>query len=125
MRNVVSKTFMEAQSIAQNIKSDRKFIDLENVIRGKNPGLLKFLPGFVLNFIRKIIHENEINAFIQKNGHKYDFDFLASVLEEFKLKINVIGKENKNCEVSVKLVTSPRDVERCLTLNNDWIVVLG
>ena len=84
---------MKMESL-QNNNSDKKFIDLEQVIRDKNPGLLKVLPTFILNFIRKVIHEKQINDFIKENGNKHDFDFLSCVLKEFDVKIKVIGKEN-------------------------------
>lgn len=71
-----------------------KFIDLEKIIRKKNPRLLKALPGFVLNYIRRIIHEEDVNKFIREHGHKYDFDFAAAILNEFGVKVNLIGTEN-------------------------------
>jgi hypothetical protein len=44
----------------QDNKPD-KFVDVEEVIRNKNPHLLKILPGFILKYLKRIIHENEIN----------------------------------------------------------------
>ena len=42
-----------------------KFVDVENIIKKKNPKLLRLLPQFILNYVKKIIHENDINAFIK------------------------------------------------------------
>src|SRR6185503_4056917 len=39
----------------------KKFIDVEAVIRSKNPKLLKFLPRFILNYIKKVLHEDFVN----------------------------------------------------------------
>src|SRR5687767_13595225 len=72
----------------------KKFIELESVIRSKNPTLLKLLPRFVLNKIKKIIHQNEMNAFIDAHGHKYDFEFAEAIINEFGVKVKVEGLEN-------------------------------
>lgn len=72
----------------------KKFIDIENIFRSKNPKLHKLLPNFILNRIKKIVHENEVNAFIEKHGHKYDFDFARAVTEYFEINIRVCGIEN-------------------------------
>ena len=75
-------------------KSDKKFIDLENIIRSKNPKLLKMLPRFVLNKIKKIIHENDVNDFIKNHGHNYDFDFANAIIREFRVNVIVKGIEH-------------------------------
>lgn len=72
----------------------KKFIDLEEIIRSKNPRLLKWLPGFVLRYIKRVIHEREINAFIEVHGHKYDFEFVDAVLNEFGVRTAVQGEAN-------------------------------
>ena len=43
------------------------FIDVEKVIASKNPTLAKLLPGFVLRYLKRIIHEDEINTFDTNN----------------------------------------------------------
>lgn len=78
----------------QNIKNILKEIDLEKVIKNKNPKLLKVLPGFVLNYLKRVIHQNDINEFLLKHGDKNDIHFVNKTLEEFGVKIKVNGKEN-------------------------------
>ena len=41
-------------------------IDIDKVIQQKNPRLYSLLPGFVLSYIRKIIHQNDLNRDLQK-----------------------------------------------------------
>ncbi|MEW6469798.1 MAG: 1-acyl-sn-glycerol-3-phosphate acyltransferase [Bacteroidota bacterium] len=72
----------------------KKFIDLEQIIRSKNPRLLKLMPAFLLNYIRRVIHEKDVNAFIDRHGHKYDFDFVHAIIEEFGAKVEHRGLEN-------------------------------
>jgi putative hemolysin len=72
-------------------KPEKKFIDLAEIIREKNPKLHKVLPRFVLNYIRRVIHEEKVNDFIVRHGDKHDFDFVHEVLNEFQVRIKVEG----------------------------------
>jgi len=70
------------------------FVNIREIIRKKNPVLLRWLPRFVLNYIRKILHEDEINDFIRRNGHLYNLSFVAAIVEEFGAHIKVRGIEH-------------------------------
>lgn len=69
-------------------------IDLEEVIRCKNPGLLKVLPGFVLSYIKRIIHQDEFNAFLQRTKDVYAHDFVSAALKNFQINVISEGSEN-------------------------------
>lgn len=69
--------------------SEDKFIDVERVIKSKNPKLLKRLPGFVLRYLKRIIHEEEINNFIVENKDKKNQEFCEAVVDHFNIKIEV------------------------------------
>lgn len=73
---------------------EQKFIEIEKVIAEKNPRLLKSLPGFVISYIKKVIHQDQINAFLAIHGNTYNFDFIEKVLIEFGVEIETIGIEN-------------------------------
>jgi putative hemolysin len=72
----------------------KKLIDIEDVIRGKNPALLKWLPGFALSYIKRIIHQDHINEFISTHGDKKSFSFLDAIIEEFGVNVTYEGMEN-------------------------------
>jgi 1-acyl-sn-glycerol-3-phosphate acyltransferase len=74
--------------------TEKKFIDLEQIIREKNPRLLKVLPRFVISYIRRVIHEKQVNEFIAVHGEKQDMDFIKAVVELFEINIVVKGEEN-------------------------------
>ena len=71
-----------------------KKIDIEAAIRSKNPRLLKFMPRFVLNYIRRILHEKEVNEFLVLHGDKSDHEFVEAVIKFFNIQIIVKGEEN-------------------------------
>lgn len=74
--------------------TEKKFIEVEKIIAEKNPGLLKWLPGFILRWIKRVLHEEEVNAFMSVHGQLRDFDFIRQVTGEFGVKIVVKGLEN-------------------------------
>lgn len=72
----------------------KKTIDIEAVIRSKNPKLLKFLPRFVLNYFKKVLHEEEMNTELFNLKDKYDFDFASQIIKDWNVKVKIIGLEN-------------------------------
>ena len=71
-----------------------KFVDVRKLIEGKNKNLLKWLPGFFIRWIERVIHQDEVNAFMQKREGDNTFEFCRAAIEEFNLNLNLIGKEN-------------------------------
>ena len=72
----------------------KKFIDVKGLIKSKSPRLAKWIPWFVIGYLRRILHEKEINKFIDENGHLYDDDFCQAVVDYFDIKTEIIGIEN-------------------------------
>ncbi|MCC6690359.1 MAG: 1-acyl-sn-glycerol-3-phosphate acyltransferase [Bacteroidia bacterium] len=69
-------------------------VDIEKIIGEKNPGLLKLLPRFILNYIKKIIHQDEVNIFLQKHVNDYGLDFAKAVVNEFEVNITSEGLQH-------------------------------
>jgi 1-acyl-sn-glycerol-3-phosphate acyltransferase len=71
-----------------------EFVNLEEVIASKNPRLLKVLPGFVINYLKRIVHINEINDFLSRNNNKHGLEFVEAALKDLNTDIRTIGIEN-------------------------------
>lgn len=71
-----------------------KQINLEEIIREKNPRLLKILPKFVLRYIKRIIHQDEFNEFLQVTKDDYAHDFISAALRFFDITVECSGSEN-------------------------------
>jgi 1-acyl-sn-glycerol-3-phosphate acyltransferase len=78
---------------AENLKKTEKTIDLKEVIRKKSPAFSRMLPWFVLNYLRRIIHEDDINEFLDEHGHKMGIDFVDAILDTFEINLVVVGEE--------------------------------
>jgi len=72
----------------------KKTIDLRRLIASKNEKLLRWMPGFVLRYLERVIHQDEINTLLEKAGELKDAEFSDAVMEEFKITISSSGLEN-------------------------------
>jgi 1-acyl-sn-glycerol-3-phosphate acyltransferase len=71
-----------------------RLIDLEAVFASKNPRLLKFIPKFVLSYLKRIIHQEEVNGYIYRNRDKVGVPFVDAILKEFGVKVTLIDKRS-------------------------------
>ncbi len=69
-------------------------IEVKKVFKNKNPKLARIIPGFVYAYLRRIIHQDYINYFLAKHGHKKDLEFVRAAIREFKVTINTRGEEH-------------------------------
>lgn len=73
---------------------EKDFIVLEEVIAGKSPRLLKLLPSFVIRYLKRIIHQDELNKALRDHRDKMGHEFLEVILAEFGANIIIRGEEN-------------------------------
>ncbi|MDI1323285.1 MAG: 1-acyl-sn-glycerol-3-phosphate acyltransferase [Algoriphagus sp.] len=71
----------------------KKFIDVEKAIADKNPALLRWMPGFVLSYIKRVIHEDWMNEVMSKTNHLHGIDFASAVINEFQVDVELVGGE--------------------------------
>jgi putative hemolysin len=69
-------------------------IDVKQVLYTKNPGLARVLPGFVFSYLRRIIHEDELNDFLQTYGQLNDAAFIAAALGYMGIETMIKGQEH-------------------------------
>jgi len=74
---------------------NQKFIVIRDVIARKNPKLLKWMPGFLLRYIERIVHEDDINAVMHNIGHLQGLEFVDALInQELKIDVELKGAEN-------------------------------
>lgn len=72
---------------------NNRFVDVKKVFYRKNPSLARLLPNFIFNYIKRIVHEKEINHFMARTHVYHGLEFIEEVLKEFNVKIQVSGFE--------------------------------
>lgn len=85
---------MDTELTNSSTKPEIIQVDVEGLINAKKPRLLKILPGFVISYLKKIIHQKEMNVFLRENNEVYDIDFANSALRLFNTNVVVVGAEN-------------------------------
>jgi len=69
-------------------------IDVEKVLRSKNPTLAKTIPPFIVNYLKKIVHQDDLNSFLEESGHLKDAQLINAGLRFFEITYTVKGTEN-------------------------------
>jgi putative hemolysin len=52
------------------------------------------MPGFVLNYVKKVTHEAWLNSVLTKHLELKGLDFVNALIEEFGMEVELIGEEN-------------------------------
>jgi 1-acyl-sn-glycerol-3-phosphate acyltransferase len=76
--------------MSDQVEISERFFDVEQLFARKNPRLHKILPKFIFSFIKKIVHQEEINGYIYRHRDKFGLEFIDAILEEFGVKSEVI-----------------------------------
>lgn len=69
-------------------------IDLDRVIHDKMGKKARFVPRFLLNYLKKIIHQDELNVFLKEEGEKQGVPWLWDCVRFLDMNLNVVGREN-------------------------------
>ena len=67
-------------------------IDVAKILKDKAPKTK--VPKFIVNYLRRIVHEKEINTFLKSNPDKKNLDFIKAGLDFLDVSITINGKEN-------------------------------
>jgi len=69
-------------------------IDVEKVMYEKNKSLYRILPRFFINYIRRVIHEKELNNYLLNDPTTKGFDFAKKIIDYFNVTYSVANEEN-------------------------------
>ena len=69
-------------------------IDIDKVLQSKMGAKSKWVPRFVVNWLKRIVHQDEINRFIELEGEKQGVEWIEDCLEYLYTKVVVAVTEN-------------------------------
>ena len=79
----------------KKIERSRVFkIDIDNILKTKAPKHYKKIPKFATNYLKRTVHQDEINDIIRRHQDKEGVDFMNALLDEFKLTLSIKGEEH-------------------------------
>ncbi|PLX14100.1 MAG: glycerol acyltransferase [Marinilabiliales bacterium] len=76
------------------VNTDIKYINLDEVLKSKSPVLNKAMPWFIKSWLKRVIHQDELNYYIKNHGHLMGIEFIDSVLSEMGVELVTEGMEN-------------------------------
>ena len=66
-------------------------LDIEKIFQDKNPGILKWIPKFVISYLKRVIHQDSLNDILTKNPNSYNVEFGKLGTKLFGVKSNSVG----------------------------------
>lgn len=86
-------------------ESMEKTIDIDQVLRSKMGSKAKYLPGFVVNWLKRLVHEDEVNKFLWESRDKQGTEWLEECVKYLDMHVTIEGKENLPDKNDGKLYT--------------------
>ncbi len=77
-----------------DVKITERTIHIENVFKAKNPKVAAMIPGFVYGYLRRKIHEKEVNDILYTNRHIEGLDVVKATLDTIGPLVSSEGLEN-------------------------------
>ena len=71
----------------------KKLIDVKEILHQKAPALAKKIPTFLVNYLIRMIHQDEINDIIARYHDMDGAAFMQALVKEFDLTLEVNGEE--------------------------------
>ena len=88
------------------MQNDNVSIDVENILKSKAPGKYKYIPRFVISYLKRIVHQDEVNYFLNDYAKgKVGVDFLDYVLS-FLERWTLWSRGVRTCRMTVSTLSS-------------------
>ena len=71
-----------------------KTIDIDKILKSKLGTKAKFVPGFLVSWLKKTIHEDEVNRYLWESRHETGTEWLEECVRYLDMTLKIVGKEN-------------------------------
>ncbi len=69
-------------------------IDVYNIMESKMGNKAKHVPAFVINWLKRIVHQDEVNKYLWESRHLTGVDWLEECVRYLDMTLNIEGLEN-------------------------------
>ena len=69
-------------------------IDVERILKQKIGKKFKYIPGFLVSYLKRVVHQEDLNIFLRQSNGKMGVEFLEACLDFLDAKVEVKGMEN-------------------------------
>jgi len=71
-----------------------KTIDIEQILKDKMGAKAKFVPRLLVNWLKRIVHQDQVNAFLWDSRDKVGVDWLEECVRYLDMTLEIEGREN-------------------------------
>lgn len=71
-----------------------KTIDIDKILRSKIGDRVKYVPDFVVSWLKHIVHEDRVNEFLWKSRNETGTDWLTECVHYLDMTLQIEGEEN-------------------------------
>lgn len=82
-----------------------KTIDIDKILADKMGSKVRFVPRFMVRWLKRIVHEDEVNAFLWESRNLTGTEWLEACVRYLKMTIEIDGLENLPDKNDGKLYT--------------------
>jgi hypothetical protein len=86
-------------------ESVEKTIDIKRILKDKMGSKARFVPCFLVAWLKKIIHEDEVNRFLWENRNLKGTEWLTACVQYLDMTLDIVGAENLPDKNDAKLYT--------------------
>ena len=86
-------------------ESVEKTIDIKRILKDKMGSKARFVPCFLVAWLKKIIHEDEVNRFLWENRNLQGTEWLTACVQYLDMTLDIVGAENLPDKNDGKLYT--------------------
>lgn len=86
-------------------ESVEKTIDIKRILKDKMGSKARFVPCFLVAWLKKIIHEDEVNRFLWENCNLKGTEWLTACVQYLDMTLDIVGAENLPDKNDGKLYT--------------------
>ncbi len=70
-------------------------VDIDHILRDKSPKYYNKIPKFLINWLKRTLHQDDINGILERNQGVEGVPFMRALIEkEFNLSLQIKGEEN-------------------------------
>lgn len=82
-----------------------KTIDIEKILQSKMGKKARFVPAFAIRWLKRIVHEDEVNAFLWESRNLTGTEWLKACVRYLDMTLHIEGRENLPDKGDGKLYT--------------------
>ena len=71
-----------------------KTIDIDSILHAKMGAKAKFVPGFLVSWLKRIAHQDEVNGFLWDSRHLVGTEWLEACMRYLDTTLDIVGAEN-------------------------------